>query len=526
MATATPEAAGGTGPTSPRKPQSAAMRAALKSFDLIERAGNLLPHPFWLFLILAVVVMILSAVLASAGVSVVNPGTGKKMVIKSLLTSGGIKEIFGNGVNAYATFPPLATVLVTMVGISIAQGSGLIDAVLRSFVTKVPAGALTFALAFTAMIGHVAGDSAYVVLIPLGALVFEAVGRSPILGAIIAFVSISAGYDASPSITTTDVLLSGISTAAAATVDKHAVVSPLSNYYFALASSVVVAATITLVVETILVKRTDLDVDTDYAAEHGATTLSDMQLKPNERRGLRWAGLAAVLFLGLVAAVLIPASSPFRGEGGSVTKSPLFTGMALLLWLFFSLVGIVYGFTAKTFHKPKEIMDAATKGIAELAPILVLFLAISLFLDFFKWTGMGEMLAVWGAEKLAATGLPMWAILLGVCVLISVLNFIITSGSAMWSLVAPIFIPMLMLLGTPPATTQALYRIADSVTNCVTPMSPYFVMALGFVQRWKKSAGIGTLASFTIPIAGVVWVVWVAFFFAWYGLKLPFGPGN
>lgn len=507
------------------EPESGAMRFAMKTFMAIEKVGNLLPHPFWLFLILAGVIMVLSAILSAAGVTAVHPGTGKPMVIKSLLSSAGIKEMFGNGVNSYATFPPLATIVITMLGISLAQGSGLINALLRSFVTKVPASMLTFALAFTAMVGHVAADSAYVVLIPLGAAVFKAAGRSPILGAVVAFVSVSAGYDASPSLTTTDVLLSGISTAAAQTIDKAATVTPLSNYFFGLASSFVVSAAITFVVEVFLVKRTDLQVDEDYKPLPGEE-IESMDISATERKGLRWAGIVAVVFLALIAAALIPGNSPFRGEGGSLTKSPILTGMALVLWLFFSLVGITYGFVTKSFTKAKDIITTMGKGIADLAPILVLFFAISIFLAWFKWTGMGEMLAVVGAQHLKATGIPIWVILLGVSILISFLNFIITSGSAMWSLVAPIFIPMLMLLGVDPATTQAMYRVADSVTNCVTPMSPYFVMALGFMQRWRKSAGIGTLASFTIPIAGVVWVVWIAFFFLWYALGIPFGPGN
>jgi aminobenzoyl-glutamate transport protein len=224
-----------------------------------------------------------------------------------------------------------------------------------------------------------------------------------------------------------------------------------------------------------------------------------------------------------VAASLVPAGSPFRGEAGGVLNSPVIGGMAFVIGLFFALIGVVYGRSAGTFTQGSDVTAAMIEGIKSMAPILVLFFAISQFLAYFKWTGMGEVLAISGARTLDSINAPGWAILLGIAVLISVMNFIITSGSAMWSLAAPIFVPMLMLLDIEPATTQAMYRIADSVTNCVTPMSPYFVMALGFVQKYRRSAGIGTLASFTIPLAMVIWVVWIAFFMIWYALGIPFG---
>ncbi|GAA3294748.1 AbgT family transporter [Arthrobacter citreus] len=500
--------------------QSRGMRAAFRVFSAIERIGNLLPHPFWLFCILAGVVIVLSAALEAAGVSAVSPGTGDTVEVRSLLSAAGIQTMIGDAVENFASFPPLATILTTMLGIAVAEKSGLIDTLLRNTVTKVPAKYVTFALAMAAMLGHVAGDAAYVTLIPLGALVFRAVGKSPVLGAIVAFVSISAGYDASPSLTTTDVLLSSITTAAAGTIDSSVVVTPLANYFFSLASSVLIALTITVVVEKVLSKRPDLEAD---ASDEAASSVADLRISTRERRALRLAGITALLFLAAVAASLVPADSPFRGEAGGVLNSPVIGGMAFVIGLFFALIGVVYGRSAGTFTQGSDVTAAMIEGIKSMAPILVLFFAISQFLAYFKWTGMGEVLAISGARTLDSINAPGWAILLGIAVLISVMNFIITSGSAMWSLAAPIFVPMLMLLDIEPATTQAMYRIADSVTNCVTPMSPYFVMALGFVQKYRRSAGIGTLASFTIPLAMVIWVVWIAFFMIWYALGIPFG---
>lgn len=504
------------------EPTSRSMRAAFRLFAGIERIGNKLPHPFWLFWILALVVIGLSAALSAAGVSAQQPGTGDTVAVRSLLSREGFGVIVGGAVENFALFPPMATILTVMLGIAVAERSGMIDTLLRRLVSRVPGRYLTFALSMTAMVGHVAGDAAYVTLIPLGALVFRAAGRSPVLGAVVAFVSISAGYDASPSLTTTDVLLSGISTAAAQTVEESYVVTPVGNYFFSLASSVVVALVITVVTEKVLARRPDLEADDDAeVTEHDHL----LHLDDRQRRALRLAGLAALAYVVLLVLVMVPNGSWLRGEGGAILDSPLFLGLAFVLGLFFALVGTVYGVSAGTFTRPADVVSGMVDGVKALAPILVLFFAISQFLAYFKWTYLGEVLAISGAEALREISAPGWAILLGIAVLVTFMNLVITSGSALWSLAAPVFVPMLMLLDINPETTQAIYRVADSVTNCITPMSPYFVMALGFIQQYRRSAGIGTLASFTIPLAAVIWVVWVAFFMAWYLLGIPLGPG-
>ncbi|GAA3783343.1 AbgT family transporter [Streptomyces phyllanthi] len=508
----------------PAEPQSRVLRTAFRSFAAIEKVGNKLPNPFWLFWILAGVVAVLSAVLAAVGVSAEHPGTHETIRVLSLLSKDGLTMAVEGAVDNFAAFPPLATILTVMFGIAVAEKSGLFSALLRRMVARVPGRYLTFALSMTAMVSHVAGDAAYVTLIPLGALVYRAAGRSPVLGCIVAYVSISAGYDASPSLTTTDVLLSSISTAAAHTVDADHVVTPVANYFFGLGSSVVVALVITLVVDKVIARRSDLEPD-EPVAELSATEREAIEVTGRQRRALRVTGLVALGFAAFLAAATIPASSPLRGEGGGIVDSPLIGGMALVLGVFFALLGTVHGRMTGTFSAARDIIAAMVDGTRSMAPILVLFFAISQFLAYFKWTNIGNILAVKGAETLRDLDLHGWTVLVGVAVLITFMNLLITSGSALWALAAPVLVPMLMLIGIEPETTQAVYRVADSVTNCVTPMSPYFVMALGFVQQYRKSAGIGTLASFTIPIAAVVWVVWIAFFVAWYLLGIPFGIG-
>jgi aminobenzoyl-glutamate transport protein len=506
----------------PTEPQSRVLRTAFRSFAAIEKVGNKLPNPFWLFWILAGVVAVLSAVLAAAGVSAVHPGTHETIKVENLLSKDGLTMAVEGAVDNFAAFPPLATILTVMFGIAVAEKSGLFSALLRRMVARVPGRYLTFALSMTAMVSHVAGDAAYVTLIPLGALIFRAAGRSPVLGCIVAYVSISAGYDASPSLTTTDVLLSSISTAAAHTIDAHYVVTPVANYFFGLGSSALVALVITLVVDKVLARRSDLQPDEPVAALD-ADELEAIEVTGQQQRALRVTGLVALGFIAFLALAMVPASSPLRGEDGGIVDSPLIGGMALVLGVFFAVLGTVYGRTTGTFSAPRDIIAAMVDGTRSMAPILVLFFAISQFLAYFKWTNIGDILAVTGAETLRDLHMNGWTVLVGVAVLITFMNLVITSGSALWALAAPVLVPMLMLIGIEPETTQAVYRVADSVTNCVTPMSPYFVMALGFIQQHRKSAGIGTLASFTIPIAAVVWVVWIAFFVAWYLLGIPFG---
>ncbi|MER6670451.1 AbgT family transporter [Amycolatopsis japonica] len=498
------------------------MNLLLRALDGVERLGNKLPHPFWLFVLLSGVLALASWALSAAGVSAVNPATGKTVEAKNLLSADGVRMMVTDAVKSYTSFPPLGTILVVMLGVAVAERSGLLAAVLRSGVSKVSPRWVTFALAFTGMVSHVASDAAYVVLIPLGALAFRAVGRSPILGIVVAFVSISAGYDASPLITPTDAILSGLTTAAAQTIDPAYSVTPLANYFFSLASSVVLAAVITLVTEKVLARRAEaMPVDDDAEEDD----LGSLRLSRQERRGLLAALIALGVFVVALVLAVLPASSPLRGKGGSIIESPLLTSISIFLALGFLAAGWAYGKVAGTVTSSRDIPGFMAHGFREMAPILVLFFAISQFLAYFKWTGIGEITAINGAGLLKTAGVSGPVIMLGILVVVTLVNLIVTSGSAQWALIGPVFVPMLMLLDIPPETTQALYRIADSCTNAITPMSPYFVMALGFLQRYRRSAGIGTLFSMTVPLSFALLVVWTLLFFVFWVFGIPLGPG-
>jgi len=495
----------------------------MRFMSTVERVGNKLPHPFWLFGILSLVLAAASALLAAFTVSVAMPGSGDTVAVRSLASSDGITMALSTAVENFVTFPPLGNALVIMIGVAVADKAGLLSTALRAAVLRVPPKMVTFGLAFTAMIAHVASDAAYIVLIPLGAIVYRAVGRSPILGIVVAFVSISAGTDASPLITPTDVILSGLTTAAAHTIDSAVTVGPVANYYFSLASSVVLALIITLVVELFIAKRVEQD-GYDLPAET-EDEINARGLTADQRRGLRNSAVCTAILLMLIGLALLPSGSPLRGEGGALLESPVVSEIAVVLSLMFAVTGAAYGMAVGTVRTSRDIPELITAGLRDIAPIVMLFFAVSQFLAYFRWTHIGEVIAVQGAGLLKAADAHTLVIAAGLLILVSLINLIITSGSAMWSLIAPIFVPMLMLLDIPPQTTQALYRIADSCSNVVTPMGVYFILALGFVQQYRKNAGIGTLAAMTAPIAMAMFLGWVLLFVMWWILGIPLGPG-
>jgi aminobenzoyl-glutamate transport protein len=493
----------------------------VRAMAVIERVGNKLPHPFWLFWLLSGILAIISAVLAGLNVSVVSPSDGETVTVQNLISGDGLAMALSTMVENFATFPPMATIVVVIMGVAVAERSGFLAALMRVSVSRVPASWVVFAVAFAGTVSHVASAAAYIILVPLGGLAFRAVGKSPILGIVVAYTAIASGYDASPVPTPNDAIFAGITTAAAQIIDPEIYVSPLSNWFFNIASSALLALVITLVVKVVLSKRPDLDADPDADLDD----IGSLTLSTRERSALRLAMLALVAAIVVLVAITLPAASPLRGEGGSIVESPLLDGIAAVVAFLFGLVGIVYGVRSGSIRKPADVPKLMVEGIKQMAPVLVLFFAIAQFLAYFDWTHLGDVLAVRAAEVFESSGLPIAVIFLLVLVTLTLVNIMVTSGSAMWSIAAPVLVPMLMLVDVSPETTQALFRIADSGSTAITPMSPYFIMALGFLQRYRKNAGIGTLASYTLPLAIAMTLAWTVLFFVWWSIGIPWGPG-
>jgi aminobenzoyl-glutamate transport protein len=493
----------------------------VRAMAVIERIGNALPHPFWLFWILSAILAVVSAILSALDVSVLSPKDGKEVAVQNLLSGDGLQMAVSTAISNFAEFPPMATIVVVIMGVALAERTGFLQVLMRVSVSRVPQSMVVFAVAFAGTMAHVASAAAYIILVPLGGLAFRAVGRSPILGIVVAYTAIASGYDASPIPTPNDAIFAGITTAAARTVDPDAHVSVLSNWFFNIASSVLLALVITLVTRLVLSKRTDLDADPDAPGDEA----DQLAVSVAERKGLRRAGLVFLVAALAIVAVLVPHGSPLRGKDGSIVDSPFLDGIAMVVAVLFGLVGITYGVTVKAIERAADVPRLMAEGIKQMAPVLVLFFAIAQFLAYFDWTHVGDVLAVVAAEALQTTGTPIVVVFLLVLVLLTLVNIMVTSGSAMWSIAAPVLVPMLMLVDVPAETTQALFRIADSGSTAITPMSPYFLMALGFLQRYRKDAGIGTLASYTLPLAVAMTVVWTLLFLAWWALGIPLGPG-
>lgn len=514
----------------------------------LERVGNALPNPFWLFVILAGVVVITSWIGAAAGMQAKDPATGEVIKVENLATSAFLQKMVSEAVNNFTSFAPVGLILVCMLGVAIAEYSGLIGSAIRQAIGKVhhPA-ALTFVVALAGVTGSIASDAVYVILIPIGAASFRAVGRNPIVGAMVAFAASSAGFNASLLLNITDVLLAGISTSAAQFVDENYVVSPLANYFFTMASAVVLAVIVTAVTELFITKHVSKTIpedqidhsaaeftkpgsNADDTAANGSETTSDdsgasLTLDASEKRGLKFAALAALVFLAGWFALLFIPGSPLRGEGDGILNSVLLTDIVVSIALFFAVAGIAYGLGAKTITSSADVPAFMEKGLGTLTNMMVLFFAVAQFTAYFGWSNIGQWTAIKGSEFLTHANLPPLLLFAAFVLMVAVLNLLITSGSAQWALMAPVVVPMLMYVSVSPEVAQQLFRIGDSPTNIITPMSPYFALALTFLQKYYKPAGVGTLMSLAIPYSVSMLVGWFLFFVIWYLVGLPLGPG-
>lgn len=498
----------------------------MRALIVIEKVGNKLPHPFWLFLSLAAIVMVVSSLAAAAGVSAVNPATEEKVSAVNLFAPDALREIVTGVVTNYVTFPALGLVLVVLFGVAVAERSGLIPTLMRAALMNASPRWVTLIVAFVGSAASIASDASYMIVIPLGGIAFKAVGRNPVIGCAVAYAATSGGYSAAPFVNSLDAILGGLSTSAAHIIDPNYTVTPVANLYFNFVSMFAVALAVTLVTELLLQKRgeqLELTEEEDEDEEHARLTAA----VTSKEKGAMWASLAAVIVCaGILVALCMPQGSFLRdADGGFGPESGLMAGIAAIIGFGFFIVGIVYGIVSGSIKSPNDIPDMVVKGLVPFVPVLLLFFAASQFLALFTKSELGKIIAIKGAEFFQAADTPTFVILLGAWVFVAVGALFVTSGSGLWTLLAPVLVPMLMLLGIAPEITQAVYRIGDSTTNIISPMSPYFIMILGFIQRYKKDAGIGTLLSLTIPLSFGMFVIWGILFFTWWATGIPMGPG-
>lgn len=489
-----------------------------KFLGYIEKIGNKLPDPFVLFVLLALLVILLSALGNALGGSVSHPGTGEDLPIRSLLSGEGAVFILTSMLVNFTGFAPLGLVLSIMLGIGLTEQVGYLGYAIKKTVQRLPLSILPYAAVFVGIMGNLASDAAMVVIPPLTAIVFYKAGRHPIAGVAAGFAGAGIGFTANLLIAGTDALLAGISTEAARIVDPTFTVTPVSNWYFNIVCVFVLTIVGGLITTRVIEPR--LGVYKGEALKDG-----DEEDVPNQDRGLLIATLLGLAYVVLIAVAVIIPSSPLRGEGGSIINSPFLDGIIPLILGLFMVVGISYGVVVGKIKNTKDLSTHMTEGIAGMAGYIVMVFAIAQFIQYFNWSNLGIWLAVNGSEFLKEIGFTGILLILSYSVFTSLLNFLIPSGSAKWALEAPIFIPMFMQLGYHPGFIQAAYRIGDSSTNMITPISPYLPILLGYIQRYDKKAGVGTYITLMLPYTIAFFLAFVAVLLVFVFAGIPFGPG-
>lgn len=486
---------------------------------VVERVGNALPHPATLFAGFAVFVIVLSGLLSWFDLSVVHPGTHKEVRVVNLLSVEGLHRILTDMVKNFTGFAPLGTVLVSLLGIGIAEGSGLIGTALRLVVLKSPARLLTFVVVFAGVMSNTASEVGYVLLVPLSAIIFLAAGRHPLAGIAAAFAGVSGGYSANLLLGTIDPLLAGLSEEAARIVQPDYKVNPACNYYFMATSTPLIALLGTWVTERIVEPRLGL-----YSGDEKPEEVKP--LSASERRGLRFALVAAVLFTAFILGGLLPANGYLRDpKTGDILHSPFMSGIVALLFLGAAITGIAYGWGARTIRNDADVMKGMAKSMETLGAYIVLVFFAAQFVAYFNWTNIGLIMAVKGAEALKASGLGAIPLTVAFVLVTAAVNLVMGSASAKWAIMAPVFIPMFMLLGYSPEFTQVAYRVGDSITNIISPMMSYFALIVALIQRYDARAGIGTLVATMLPYTVVFGIGWTLMLILWIVFNLPLGFG-
>mgnify|MGYP001183752188 CR=1 FL=1 len=504
---------------------TASKRGVFQRFlDGIEWVGNALPNPATLFAALALLVVLLSGLLHAMGVSVVNPATKDAVNVVSLMTVEGLHRMLTNAVTNFSGFAPIGTVLVAILGIAVAESSGLIGAVLRVTVSKAPPAALTAVIVFAGVMSNVGSDVGYVLLIPLAGAIFAAVGRHPLAGIAAAFAGVSGGFSANLLPGTVDVLLAGITQESARLLVPDYTILPTANYYFMFAATFVVTAVGTWVTDRLVEPR----LAGTEGSETKATEVSI--LTAAEKRGLWFAGAtAATVTLIVVWGVLPLGSVPGAGflldpANPAFTRSIFMRGIVVFICLTGIVLGVAYGVGAGTVKNDHDVIAGMSKSMATMGSYLVLMFFCAQFVNYFAWTNLGTITAVKGAEILQASGLGPAPLTVTVILFTAFINLFIGSASAKWTLLGPVLVPMFMLVGYSPEFVQAAYRVGDSCTNIITPLMVYFPLVLTFAQKYAPKTGIGTLISLMMPYSIVFLIVWSLLLVVWIFAGLPLGP--
>ena len=495
----------------------------------VEKAGNKLPHPVTLFACLALFVIVLSAVLSALGVSatgmLVSGGKLQETTVTavSLLTKEGLAYIFSNAVSNFTSYAPLGMVLVAMLGVGVAEQSGMINTLLKKAVKVTPVKLLSPMMVFLGVMSNIASDSGYVILIPLGAMMFKACGRHPIAGLAAAFAGVSGGFSANLLIGTLDPLLAGITQSAVTIIDPNYSVDVMGNYIFLCVSTFLITILGTIITDKVVEPRLGAY---DPSMGEGDEDLSLTTISDIENKGLKKAGIAALIYVVIIAVCAFMPNSFFLNENGSLLgrpASPFVNGIVLIIALLFFIPGVVYGKCVGKFKNDKDVASSMSKAMAGMGSFLALAFVSSQFIQYFNYTKLGTIIALAGASFLDSINIGLIPQVIIFVLFSAFMNLFMGSASAKWNILAPVFVPMFMLLGYSPELCQLAYRIGDSCTNIITPMMTYYAVIIIFAQKYDKKAGIGTITATMLPYSFTFLIVWTLLFIIWLLAGLPIG---
>lgn len=491
---------------------------------VVENLGNKLPHPVVIFVLLALLIIVISEIAARAGVSATyfDPRTNEQVTTTavSLMDKTGLAYIFNNATTNFTGFAPLGTVLVAMLGVGVAEWTGLIGDTLKKLIRSVPTSLLTAVVVFTGIISNIASDAGYVVVIPLGAIVFAGAGRHPIAGLAAAFAGVSGGFSANLLIGPTDALLTGITNAALESANINYQMSVTGNWYFMIASTFILTIIGTMITTRVVEPRLG-----EYKGEYMP---DDEPLTALQNKALRNAGIALLLFIAVMAVMLVPENGALRvldeATGEMSINYFLSNGLIFAIFFLFAIPGLAYGITVEKIKDSNDFVESMTQSMRSMGGYIVLAFFAAQFINYFSYTNLGTILSVNGAEFLENIGFTGLPLVISFVVLAAFLDLFLGSASAKWAIMAPIFVPMMYNLGLTPELTQIAYRIADSVVNIITPLMSYFAMILVFMKRYDKKSGLGTLISTMLPYSIAFFIAWVILLVVWYFTGLPVGP--
>lgn len=462
-------------------------------------------------------ILLASWLASSLGISAVHPGTGDTVAAVNLLSKEGLRRLFSEAVTNFTGFPPLGTVLVAMLGIGVAERSGLISCALKQLVAVVPRRLLTSTLVFAGVMSSMAADAGFVVLLPLGGVLFLGLGRHPIAGLAAAFCGVSGGFSANLFLTSLDPLLSGLTQPAAQMVQPDYQVLPTANYYFMVVSLFLIVAVGTYVTDRIVEPRLGI-----YPGLAGTTSTLEAA-SAQERKALGTAVFVILLGVLACAGLTLPQDAVLRGPQGDL--KPFYQSLITLMMLLFLLPGLAYGMVAGTIQSDRDVANMTSETMSTMGSYIVLAFMAAQFVAYFSWSNLGLISAVSGAGMLKATGISGIPLLLGLVAVSGGINLLIGSASAKWAIMAPVFVPMFMLMGYSPELVQAAYRVGDSVTNVITPLLPYYPIVIAFAHKYDPKIGLGTLVSTMLPYSVGLALAWSALLVLWVTLGLPLGPG-